>query len=130
MYDAGLPNNQWGETISTAVYLKNRSPTKSLKEITSYEANTGRKPDLSNLHRFGCIAYHYDENPQKKKLSNQGIKCQFLVYERRNQYRLFVPFGRKIIRSSHVIWDELEIFFPVKPSGGDESEIKDDTMMQ
>ncbi len=103
LYDARLPNNQWGKAISTAVYLKNRSPTKSLKGITPYEADTGRKPDLSNLYRFGCIAYHQDENLQKKKLSNQGIKCQFLEYEEQNQYRLWDPLGRKVIRSSHVI---------------------------
>ena len=32
--EPGLPNNQWGKAISTAVYLENRSPTKSLKGIT------------------------------------------------------------------------------------------------
>ena len=88
LYDVRLPPNQWGEAISTAVYLKNKNPTKLLKRIMPYETDNGRKPDLSNLHRFGYIAYNHDENPKKKKLSNQGIKCQFLGYEGRNQYRL------------------------------------------
>ena len=88
LYDAGLPNNQWGEAIPTAVYLKNRSPTKSLQRITLYESDTGGKPDLSNLRRFGCVAYHHNEDPKRTKLSNQGIKCVFLGYEGRNQYRL------------------------------------------
>ena len=49
LYHAGLLNNQWGEAISTAVYLKNRISTKSLKGTTPYESDTGGKPDLSNL---------------------------------------------------------------------------------
>ncbi len=130
LYDVGLLNSQWRKAISTAVYLKNKSLTKSLKGITPYEADNGRKPYLSTLHRFGCIAYHHDENPQKKKLSNQEIKCQFLGYEGRNQYRLWDPLGSKEIRSSYVILDELEISLPVKPSEEDESEDTDVTMMQ
>ncbi len=88
LYDAGLPNNQWAEAISTSVYLKNRSPTKSLKRITLYESDTGNEPDLSNLRRFGCVAYHYNKDPKRTKLSNQGIKYVFFGYESRNQYRL------------------------------------------
>ena len=128
--DAGLPNNQWEKAISTAVYFKNKSPTKSLKKITLYEADNGRKSDLSNFHRFECIAYHHDENPQKKKLNNRGIRCQFFEYKSQNQHRLWDPLRRKVIRFSHVIWDELEIFFPIKPSGKDESEDTDVTFMQ
>ena len=95
-----------------------------------YKVDIDKKPDLSNLHRFGCIAYHHDENPKKKKFSNQGIKCQFLGYKGRNQYRLWDPFGHKVIRSSNVIWDKLEIFFPVKLSGVNEPEGTDVTLMQ
>ena len=103
LYDVGLPNDQWGEAISTADYLKNKSYTKSLKEITKYEADIGHKPDLGNFHRFGCIDHRHDKNPQRKKLSNQGIKCQFLGYKNRNQYRIWDRLRRKVIQSSHVI---------------------------
>lgn len=88
LYDAGLTNNQWGEVISIAVYLKNRSPTKSLKEITSYRSDIGNKPDLSNLRKIGCVVYYYNKDPKRTKLSNQGIKCVFLDYKGHNQYRL------------------------------------------
>lgn len=88
LYDVGLPNNQWSEAISTAVYLKNRNSTKSLKEITPYGSNIGGKPDLNNLDRFGYMAYHYNKDPKCTKLSNHGIKFVFLGYEGRNQYKL------------------------------------------
>lgn len=90
LYDAGLPNNKWGEALSTAVYLKNGSPTKSLKGITLYESDTG-KPDLSNLRNFGGVAHHHNDEPKSSKLSNHGTKCVFLGYEGRNRYRLWDP---------------------------------------
>ena len=97
LYDASLPNNQWGEAISTAVYLKNRSPTKSLKRITPYESDTDNKTDLNNLHRFGCVAYHHNKDLKRTKLSNQGIKCAFFGYEGRHQYRLWDPTAHKVV---------------------------------
>ncbi|BES87378.1 Hydra magnipapillata [Nesidiocoris tenuis] len=52
--DAGLPKCYWAEAVSTAVYLNNRSPTKSVKNMMPIEAWTGEKPDLSHLRIFGC----------------------------------------------------------------------------
>jgi transposase InsO family protein len=34
----GMPSKFWGEVVSTAVYLLNRSPTKSVKGMTPFEA--------------------------------------------------------------------------------------------
>lgn len=117
IYDVGLSNNQWGEAISTAVYLKNRSLTKSLNGITPYESDTGIKPDLRNLPRFGYVVYHYNKDPKRTKLSNQGIKCIFLDYEGRDQYSLWDPATHKVIRSSHVDWDKLEAPSSILPLG-------------
>ena len=36
--DAKLPHSFWAEALSTAVYLKNRSPTKALKDMSTFEA--------------------------------------------------------------------------------------------
>lgn len=53
--DAKLPQKFWAEALSTAVYLRNRSPTKSVKEMTPFEAWTGEKPKVDHLRIFGCI---------------------------------------------------------------------------
>lgn len=79
-----------------------------LKGITLYEFDTGRKPNLSNMRRFGCVTWHHNEDPKRTKPSNQGITCVFLHYEGHNQYRLWDPAAHKVVRSSHVDWDELE----------------------
>ena len=52
-----LPHRFWAEALSTAVYLRNRSPTKALEGITPFEAWHGSKPDVSALQIFGCCAY-------------------------------------------------------------------------
>lgn len=68
---------------------------KLMKKITLYKADIDRKSDLIYLLRFQYMAYYHNENPQKKKLCNQWIKCQFLEYKNRNQYRLMTLFDAK-----------------------------------
>ena len=49
--DACLSNRYWAEAVTTAVYLKNISPTKTVKK-TPYEAWYGWKPTLMHLRVF------------------------------------------------------------------------------
>ena len=39
-----LPQQFWAEALTTAVYLLNRSPTKTLENRTPFEEWTGEKP--------------------------------------------------------------------------------------
>ena len=41
--DARLPHRFWAEALSTAVYLRNRSPAMAVKGMTPFEAWTGEK---------------------------------------------------------------------------------------
>ena len=57
----------WAETVNTAVYLRNRSPTSALKDETPFECWVGEKPDVSNLRVLGCIYFvHMQDNLRKK----------------------------------------------------------------
>ena len=53
----GMPARFWGEAVTTAVYLLNRAPTKSVKGMTPYEAWHGRKPTVQHMRTFGCVAH-------------------------------------------------------------------------
>ncbi len=59
MFHAGMPKEFWAEAIHTAAYVHNRSPTRSLKEVTPFQRMYGQKPDVSNLRVFGCIAFKH-----------------------------------------------------------------------
>lgn len=53
----GISNGLWAEAINTAVYLKNRSPTKCLGFKTPFEALFGLKPAVDHLRIFGSKAF-------------------------------------------------------------------------
>ena len=52
-----LSNDFWDEEISTAAYLKNRSPTKILEKKTPFESFYGYKPKVSHLRIFGTKSF-------------------------------------------------------------------------
>jgi hypothetical protein len=56
LLDAELDKKYWAEAARTAIYLKNRSPTKALKQVMLEEAWAGEKVDVSHLRVFGCRA--------------------------------------------------------------------------
>ena len=60
LVDFKLSHSFWAEALSTYAYLRNRSPTKVLNDITPYEAwygSNGIKTNISSLRIFGCSAY-------------------------------------------------------------------------
>ena len=54
LHSSGQPKFLWGEAAHHAVWLKNRTLAKALDSLTPLEAATGKKPDLRNLHKWGC----------------------------------------------------------------------------
>jgi transposase InsO family protein len=102
MVDAGLPESFWAEAIRTAVYLKNRLPSKSSPTgmLSAYEAYYGVRANLQHIHPFGCAAYAEIPRELRRKLLSQpksrpGI---FLGYVEgtTHQYRLY-DINRKVI---------------------------------
>ena len=46
---ANLPHRFWAEALSTATYLRNKSPTKAVTETAPYKAWTGEKPQVESF---------------------------------------------------------------------------------
>ena len=80
MSHAKMPVEFWAEAISTAVYLQNHSPTISLPGITPFECFFNRKPDVSNLKVFGCLAFAHVPKSQHKKFDKKSKKTVFVGY--------------------------------------------------
>lgn len=106
--DAQIHRRFWGEAVLTSNYLHNRSPTNSLKNnksATPAELWFGRKPNISHLKVFGCIAYVHIPKEKRSKLDSKSNKCVMVGYAT-NGYRLYDPEKRKIIVSRDVVFDE------------------------
>ena len=79
MAQAGLSECYWAEAVATATYLRNRLPTRSLKNKTPYERWFDRKSDLSRVKVFGCMCYGYISEVNKRgKLSSKAEKLRFI----------------------------------------------------
>ena len=76
--DSKLPHKFWAEALSTAVFLRNQSPTKALQNVTPYEAWYSRKPDVSCLRIFGCSAYAHIRKVERNKVESKAKKCLLL----------------------------------------------------
>jgi hypothetical protein len=109
MKSKGVPSRFWGEAVTTAVYLLNRSPTKSVQGRTPYEAWFGKKPSVQHLKTFGCIAHVKKIGPGVNKLSDRSTKMVLLGYESGTKgYRLFDPITEKLCISRDVVFEESE----------------------
>ncbi|GAA0173738.1 transmembrane signal receptor [Lithospermum erythrorhizon] len=101
----------WTEAVSCAVYLSNRSFTKSLKNVTPQEAWSGWKPNVSHFRVFGSIAYAQVLKQLRSKLDDQSEKLLFIGYDEKSKgYKLFNPSTNKSVISRDVEFDEEAIW--------------------
>ena len=97
----------WAEAVACAIYLCNRSPTKALDKMTPQEAWSGRKPSVSHLRVFGCLAYVHVPDESRTKLDDKSKKFVFIGYDEKFKgYKLFDPTNNKLIVSRDVQFDE------------------------
>jgi hypothetical protein len=79
-----------GAALLTSCHVLNRVPMKS-KEKTPYEEWIGRKPSLSYLRTWGCLAKVNVPINKKCKLDPKTVDCVFLGYtHHRTTYRFLV----------------------------------------
>jgi hypothetical protein len=111
--EKNLPNYFWAEVVATVVYIMNRTPTMAIHGMTLEEKFTGKKPDVSHLKVFGCIAYVHVPDEMRSKLDLKAEKCIFIVYSlKQNGYRCFNPSIRKLQMSRDVVFDEMVSWYP------------------
>jgi len=109
LHSESLPISVWDHIAESVVYLKNRSPTRSLHHsITPFEAMFGERPNLSNLRVIGCVAYNMIlKHRREGKLSDRATLCYLLGYSPTQKgWKLWDPTTRKIVLSRDVVFDE------------------------
>jgi hypothetical protein len=102
----GMPAVFWGEAVVTTVYILNRTPTKALNGRTSYEAWHGRKPAVSHIRVFGCLAFG-KELGHVGKLDDKSTLGVFIDYaEGSKAYRILDPGTQRVHTTRDVVFDE------------------------
>jgi hypothetical protein len=102
----GIPAVFWGEAVVTVVYILNRSPTKALNDMTSYEAWYGRKPAVSHLWVFGCLTFG-KELGHIGKLDDRSTTGVFIDYaEGSKAYRILDSRTQRVRTTRDVVFDE------------------------
>jgi Pol polyprotein, beta-barrel domain len=102
---SGAPSMLWGEAVITACYIKNRLPSRALKDgRTPHEAWTGEKPYLGHIKKFGCAVYAYVPKKLRKKLDPKPTKRILVGYESESGlYRVYHPQKSKVVTSRDLI---------------------------
>ncbi|KAH9782268.1 hypothetical protein KPL71_008823 [Citrus sinensis] len=104
-----LPMSLWAETLSTACYIVNRSPSSGINFRTPIELWIGKPADYSNLRVFGCPAYAHTK---QGKLEPRALKGVFIGYpEGVKGYKLWCTDFKppKAIISRDVVFNEAEV---------------------
>ena len=90
----------------SAVYILNHSPTKVLDGRMPYEAWHGRKPAVSHLRVFGCLAFA-KELDHISKLNDRSTPGVFIGYaEGSKAYRILDPKTQRVRMARDVVFDE------------------------
>jgi hypothetical protein len=111
--EKNLPNYFWAEVVVTVVYIMNRTPTTVVHGMTPEEKFTCKKPDVSHLRVFSCIAYVHIPNEKRSKLDPKAEKCIFIGYSLEQKgYRCFNPSTRKLQMSRDVVFNEMVSWYP------------------
>ena len=72
IFACALSLNFWGDAVLYAVYVMNRSPTRSNpKRVSPLEMLTGTAPDLRQIVVYGSHCYVY-RNPRKNSLEQRS----------------------------------------------------------
>jgi hypothetical protein len=106
--EKNLPNDFWAEAVVITVYIMNRTPTTVVHGMTPEEKFISKKPNVSHLIVFGCIAYVHIPDDKRSKLDPNAEKCIFIGYSlEQKRYRCFNPCTRKLQVSKDVVFDEM-----------------------
>ncbi|KAI0518628.1 hypothetical protein KFK09_006064 [Dendrobium nobile] len=102
-----MPPSFWPDAVATAVYLINRMPSNTTKNLSPLELLFHRKPDYQDLKVFGCKCYPLSPAHTRNKLTPNAQPCLFLGYSDTHKgYRCLNLQTNKVTVSRHVNFHE------------------------
>ena len=80
LHAKSLPQRLWAEALNCATYIQNRSPNRSVKDKTPYEAWSDLKLEVTHFHIFVSRAWAQIPSEKRKALDPQSTECIFVGY--------------------------------------------------
>lgn len=97
------PTSLWAEAVNTAVYLRNRCPSKATGNKTPSELWSGKKPDVRGFKTFGSHVTALKKRPGLTKWDAKGEDFVFVGYSIGSKgYRLWRRGTTQVINSYDV----------------------------
>lgn len=121
LVNSGFQKSLWGEAVSTACYIFNRTNTKGK---SPYEIWHGVKPNFTNLHEFGCDVYSMIPYEKRRKLDDKAEKLKFVGYDESSKGYRLINKDNKVIISREVYF--LESKSPLNSEKTDEQDSKNE----
>ena len=108
LLDAGLSTDWWEYALRHVTWVKNRIYSSALSSpITPYQAWFGKKPDISMLRVFGCMAIYHVATERRQGWDTPGEWGVFLGMAARMKGWLFYnPLTHAIVASNNAIFRE------------------------
>ena len=105
LIETNLPGFLWAEALQYAVWMKNRTPTRTLKNKTPLEMATGIRPDLRDVHAWGTKGYVLVEG--RNKLEPQADPAFFVGHDTQSKgYRMYWPNKHTVSTERNVQWTD------------------------
>jgi transposase InsO family protein len=113
---SGLTHTWWEDAATHWLHGKIRLPSSATAPSTPFELFYSRKPDLSLLRPFGCLAYVHLQKDQHPALLLHAAQCIFIGYPVDYKgWKFWDPQVRKEIISDSAVFQES--VFPFHKSG-------------
>jgi len=114
IHAVSAPKEFWAEGAMTAIYVRNRLPTKSLKSgLTPSEGWFGKPASYENLPVWGCVAYAQVPQKKRKKLDKTACRCIFIGYTMTaTQYHLYDPEKKVVFTARDVVFEVSKYYYP------------------
>ncbi|KAK4422793.1 Retrovirus-related Pol polyprotein from transposon TNT 1-94 [Sesamum alatum] len=94
-------------SLEDETWLWHNSPTSALTHQTPFEAFHERKPKVTHLKVFGCVAHVLIPSQKRSKLDENSVKCIFVGYSFETKgYRFYNPETNKLLISCDVVFDD------------------------
>lgn len=107
MKGMNVPGWLWGEVVCTAVFILNRSPTRSVDGKTPFEVWYGYKPAVHFFRTFDCTAHVKVAGVHLRKLDDRSTPMAFIGYEPGSKaYRFYNPSTQRVCISRDAVFEE------------------------